>query len=50
MLIRTEKLHFQETENYFPECTVTPDFICASNQVVLGLSKEVHNSFLAQRT
>ena len=37
-------------ENYFPQCRDTPDFICYFIQQVLGLSKEVHNGFLAQRT
>ena len=35
-------------ENHFPQCTDTPDFICAFKQQVLGLYKEVHNCFLDQ--
>ena len=45
-----KKHYLWEIENYFPQCTDMPDFICAFKQQVLGLSKEVHNCFLAQRT
>ena len=44
-----KKHHLWEIENYFPQCTDMPDFICAFKEV-LGFSKEVHNCFLAQRT
>ena len=42
--------HVWEIVKYFPRCADTPDLIFAFKQVVLGLSIEVHNSFLAQRT
>ena len=44
----TEKYHAWGIGYYFPECTDTPNFICAIKQQGLGLTIEVHNSLLSQ--